>query len=169
MGSWKRWTLPVLLLILCSRAGCAPSEAEEIVEIGVEEMRTVREGPGGGAGRGAGGEIPAEGGERPRAAMASSGWTQGDFAMPSDGRVQGARQAAYAQIGEVEKIVGNEVTFLLQRQSGGTYEPTGERAAYLIPVGMQLGSGDYSSLSAGTLLGFSVEGDMIRDAVILRG
>ena len=92
MGSWKRWTLPVLLLILCSCAGCAPSEAEEIVEIGVGEIQAAREGPGGGAGRGAGGEIPAEGGERPQAAAASSGMAQDSPGASSDGRAQAARQ-----------------------------------------------------------------------------
>ena len=173
MGCWKRWALPPLALLLVPLlfAGCASSETEEIVEIGVEEMQAAREGPGGlGAmGRDAREGPPADREGRPQAAMTSSGRPQGGPGAASDGRMQGARQAAYEQVGEVEKIVGNEVTFLLQKQSGGVNEPTGETAAYLIPVGMQLSSGDYSSLSVGMLLGFNAEGDMIRDAALLRG
>lgn len=47
--------------------------------------------------------------------------------------------------GTVALIVGNEVTLTLD-------EPVGETAVYLLPVGMTIGRGDFSSVTAGSRL-----------------
>ena len=71
-------------------------------------------------------------------------------------------------IGQVERVVGNEIELALQTQSGNAYTPTGETAAYLIPVGMSVGSGDYSSVSVGMVLGLKLEDGAVRGVSILK-
>lgn len=60
-------------------------------------------------------------------------------------------------IGRVESIVGNRATLLLGSVSGGEVTYGTETAAYLLPVGMAIGTGDFSSVSAGMVLKLSLE------------
>ena len=71
-------------------------------------------------------------------------------------------EVAETVTGEVESIVGNEVTLLPE---GG-----GDAAAYLLPVGMSVGSGDYSSVTAGMTLSLSLdaEGRVVAASVLAR-
>lgn len=65
-------------------------------------------------------------------------------------------EVAETVTGEVESIVGNEVTLLL---TDGT-EPSAEATAtYLLPVGMPIGTGDYSTVSTGMVLELSLDAD----------
>ena len=58
--------------------------------------------------------------------------------------------------GEVESIVGNEVTLLL---TDGTESSAQATATYLLPVGMPIGTGDYSTVSTGMVLELSLDAD----------
>ena len=79
------------------------------------------------------------------------------------------KSAQFDIIGQVESIIGNEAILTLMKDAGdGEYAATGETGAYLIPVGMQFGSGDYSSVSSGMILGFKIEDDTVMSVRILK-
>lgn len=79
------------------------------------------------------------------------------------GTVGGGAQSQTLQVevaetvtGEVESIVGNEVTLLL---TDGTAPSAQATATYLLPVGMPIGTGDYSTVSTGMVLELSLDAD----------
>lgn len=65
-------------------------------------------------------------------------------------------EVAETVTGEVESIVGNEVTLLL---TDGTAPSAQATATYLLPVGMPIGTGDYSTVSTGMVLELSLDAD----------
>lgn len=65
-------------------------------------------------------------------------------------------EVAETVTGEVESIVGNEVTLLLTDGTDPSAEAT---ATYLLPVGMPIGTGDYSTVSTGMVLELSLDAD----------
>lgn len=65
-------------------------------------------------------------------------------------------EVAETVTGEVESIVGNEVTLLL---ADGTEPSAQATATYLLPVGMPIGTGDYSTVSTGMVLELSLDAD----------
>lgn len=65
-------------------------------------------------------------------------------------------EVAETVTGEVESIVGNEVTLLLTDGTAPSAEAT---ATYLLPVGMPIGTGDYSTVSTGMVLELSLDAD----------
>lgn len=65
-------------------------------------------------------------------------------------------EVAETVTGEVESIVGNEVTLLL---TDGTEPSAQATATYLLPVGMPIGTGDYSTVSTGMVLELSLDAD----------
>ena len=65
-------------------------------------------------------------------------------------------EVAETVTGEVESIVGNEVTLLL---TDGTESSAQATATYLLPVGMPIGTGDYSTVSTGMVLELSLDAD----------
>lgn len=65
-------------------------------------------------------------------------------------------EVAETVTGEVESIVGNEVTLLL---TDGTDPSAQATATYLLPVGMPIGTGDYSTVSTGMVLELSLDAD----------
>ena len=73
-------------------------------------------------------------------------------------------EVAETVTGEVESIVGNEVTLLLTDGTAPSAEAT---ATYLLPVGMPIGTGDYSTVSTGMVLELSldVDGDVVAASV----
>lgn len=107
-----------------------------------------------------GGEMP-EGMELPEGMEPPEG--TGTGTVGGTGTAGGGAQSQTLQVevaetvtGEVESIVGNEVTLLL---TDGT-EPSAEATAtYLLPVGMPIGTGDYSTVSTGMVLELSLDAD----------
>ena len=104
-----------------------------------------------------GGEMP-EGMELPEG-IGTAGGTGTTGGTGTAGGVQSQTlqvEVAETVTGEVESIVGNEVTLLL---TDGT-EPSAEATAtYLLPVGMPIGTGDYSTVSTGMVLELSLDAD----------
>ena len=69
-----------------------------------------------------------------------------DSAFVRDSGPAGAADAGGRTVsGTVASIVGNEVTLTLD-------QPAGETAVFLLPVGMPIGRGDFSSVTAGNRL-----------------
>ena len=71
-------------------------------------------------------------------------------------------EVAETVTGEVESIVGNEVTLLLTDGTAQTEETESSgqaTATYLLPVGMPIGTGDYSTVSTGMVLELSLDAD----------
>ena len=88
-------------------------------------------------------------------------------------------EVAETVTGEVESIVGNEVTLLLTDGTAAPAEPEAPAetedaeaaqteetessaeatATYLLPVGMPIGTGDYSTVSTGMVLELSLDAD----------
>ena len=98
-----------------------------------------------------GGEMP-EGMELPEGTGTAGGTSTAGGAQSQTLQVEVAETVT----GEVESIVGNEVTLLL---TDGT-EPSAEATAtYLLPVGMPIGTGDYSTVSTGMVLELSLDAD----------
>lgn len=124
-----------------------------------------------------GGEMP-EGMERPEGTGTG---TAGGGAQSQTLQVEVAETVT----GEVESIVGNEVTLLLtdgtapsaeaetaapaelpaeteDAEAAQTEEPESSAqatATYLLPVGMPIGAGDYSTVSTGMVLELSLDAD----------
>lgn len=104
-----------------------------------------------------GGEMP-EGMERPEGMEPPEGTGTAGGTGTTGGAQSQTLQVEVAETvtGEVESIVGNEVTLLL---TDGT-EPSAEATAtYLLPVGMPIGTGDYSTVSTGMVLELSLDAD----------
>ena len=107
-----------------------------------------------------GGEMP-EGMERPEGMELPEG--TGTGTVGGTGTAGGGAQSQTLQVevaetvtGEVESIVGNEVTLLL---TDGTDPSAQATATYLLPVGMPIGTGDYSTVSTGMVLELSLDAD----------
>ncbi len=107
-----------------------------------------------------GGEMP-EGMERPEGMEPPEG--TGTGTVGGTGTAGGGAQSQTLQVevaetvtGEVESIVGNEVTLLLTDGTDPSAEAT---ATYLLPVGMPIGTGDYSTVSTGMVLELSLDAD----------
>lgn len=107
-----------------------------------------------------GGEMP-EGMERPEGMEPPEG--TGTGTVGGAGTAGGGAQSQTLQVevaetvtGEVESIVGNEVTLLL---TDGTEPSAQATATYLLPVGMPIGTGDYSTVSTGMVLELSLDAD----------
>ena len=149
-----------LLLCLLGLWGCSAQESE-VVQIGLEAN----------GGRAASGEMP--GGEMPSGEMPSGEMPDGEApsgSMPggetaaegegtaADGAVQEAQAAGEAVIGQVESIVGNRVVLLLGEQGeNGAFSAGTETAEYLLPVGMAIGTGDFTSVTEGMVLQLTVD------------
>ena len=136
-----------------------------------------------------GGEMP-EGMERPEGMEPPEG--TGTGTVGGTGTAGGGAQSQTLQVevaetvtGEVESIVGNEVTLLLTDGTAPSAEaetaepaelPAGTEdaeaaqteetessaqatATYLLPVGMPIGTGDYSTVSTGMVLELSLDAD----------
>lgn len=104
-----------------------------------------------------GGEMP-EGMELPEGMEPPEG-----MELPEGTGTTGGVQSQTLQVevaetvtGEVESIVGNEVTLLL---TDGTESSAQATATYLLPVGMPIGTGDYSTVSTGMVLELSLDAD----------
>ncbi|MGI5884827.1 MAG: hypothetical protein ACOX83_07685 [Candidatus Spyradocola sp.] len=134
------------LLLAASLSGCADAQQGAQAPSRGERQETAA-GPGVGTGT-AGGSGTAVG-----AGTAGGTGTAGEELQV---------EVAETVTGEVESIVGNEVTLLPE---GG-----GDAAAYLLPVGMSVGSGDYSSVTAGMTLSLSLdaEGRVVAASVLAR-
>lgn len=113
-----------------------------------------------------GGEMP-EGMERPEGMEppegTGTGTAGGTGTVGGTGTAGGGAQSQTLQVevaetvtGEVESIVGNEVTLLL---TDGTAPSAQATATYLLPVGMPIGTGDYSTVSTGMVLELSLDAD----------
>lgn len=113
-----------------------------------------------------GGEMP-EGMERPEGMEppegTGTGTAGGTGTVGGTGTAGGGAQSQTLQVevaetvtGEVESIVGNEVTLLL---TDGTDPSAQATATYLLPVGMPIGTGDYSTVSTGMVLELSLDAD----------
>lgn len=110
-----------------------------------------------------GGEMP-EGMERPEGMELPEGTgTAGGTGTTGGTGTAGEAQSQTLQVevaetvtGEVESIVGNEVTLLL---TDGTEPSAQATATYLLPVGMPIGTGDYSTVSTGMVLELSLDAD----------
>ena len=135
-----------------------------------------------------GGEMP-EGMELPEGMEPPEG--TGTGTVGGTGTAGGGAQSQTLQVevaetvtGEVESIVGNEVTLLLTDGTAAPAEPeaaatpaatpaaseapaeteepesSGQATAtYLLPVGMPIGTGDYSTVSTGMVLELSLDAD----------
>ena len=143
-----------------------------------------------------GGEMP-EGMERPEGT--GTGTVGGTGTADGTGTTGGGAQSQTLQVevaetvtGEVESIVGNEVTLLLTDGTAAPAEPEAAAtpaatpaaseapaetedaeaaqteetessaqatAIYLLPVGMPIGTGDYSTVSTGMVLELSLDAD----------
>lgn len=104
-----------------------------------------------------GGEMP-EGMELPEG-TGTAGGTGTTGGTGTAGGVQSQTlqvEVAETVTGEVESIVGNEVTLLL---TDGTAPSAQATATYLLPVGMPIGTGDYSTVSTGMVLELSLDAD----------
>lgn len=127
-----------------------------------------------------GGEMP-EGMERPEGTGTAGGTGTTGGAQSQTLQVEVAETVT----GEVESIVGNEVTLLLTDGTAPSAEaetaepaelPAGTEdaeaaqteetessaqatATYLLPVGMPIGTGDYSTVSTGMVLELSLDAD----------
>lgn len=127
-----------------------------------------------------GGEMP-EGMERPEGTGTAGGTGTTGGAQSQTLQVEVAETVT----GEVESIVGNEVTLLLTDGTAPSAEaetaepaelPAGTEdaeaaqteetessaqatATYLLPVGMPIGAGDYSTVSTGMVLELSLDAD----------
>ncbi|MDD3921806.1 MAG: hypothetical protein PHO41_11610, partial [Eubacteriales bacterium] len=77
--------------------------------------------------------------------------------MPAGGTAHG-RSIDADVTGQVDSIIGNEVVLTLGEVENGTFTAgaSGETATYLLPVGMTIGSGDFSSVTSGMVLGLSL-------------
>ena len=111
-----------------------------------------------------GGEMP-EGMELPEGMERPEGMKppEGTGTVGGTGTAGGGAQSQTLQVevaetvtGEVESIVGNEVTLLLTDGPAPSAEAT---ATYLLPVGMPIGTGDYSTVSTGMVLELSLDAD----------
>ena len=147
-------TLAVLLLLLalCSLSACAAVNGAERPESG--EMPAAGEMPEGMPDMG---EMPE--GMPDMDEMPSAGGGTSAGSGPSAGSGTSALQVEVAETvsGEVTSIVGNEVT--LETDAG--------EEVYLLPVGMPIGSGDFTSVSAGMrlTLSLSAEGGVVAASV----
>ena len=134
--------------------------------VGCESAQGGAADPGGEmGGRPEGAEAPGQGGGRDGSAE-GTGTAQSQTLQV---------EVAETVTGEVESIVGNEVTLLLTDgtaapaatpAASATPAPSAEpesaaqaTAAYLLPVGMPVGSGDYSTVSDGMVLKLSLDAD----------
>lgn len=70
-------------------------------------------------------------------------------------------KANYDVVGKVKEIVGNEVTLEIMTKSEETseYKSSGETETYIIPVGMSIGTGDFTKITTGVTLGLSLNSD----------
>ena len=104
-----------------------------------------------------GGEMP-EGMERPEGMEPPEGTGTAGGTGTTGGVQSQTLQVEVAETvtGEVESIVGNEVTLLL---TDGTDPSAQATATYLLPVGMPIGTGDYSTVSTGMVLELSLDAD----------
>ncbi len=139
-----------LLLCLLGLWGCSAQESE-VVQIGLEAN----------GGRAASGEMPS--GEMPDGEAPSGSMPGGETAAEgegtaADGASQEAQAAGEAVIGQVESIVGNRVVLLLGEQGeNGAFSAGTETAEYLLPVGMAIGTGDFTSVTEGMVLQLTVD------------
>ncbi len=106
-------------------------------------------------------EFP-EGMERPEGMGRQDGMERPSGGRPdTQGEVQGQNSVQLGLeedeiLGKVESITGNRVELLLGTLKGGEISYGTEVAAYLLPVGMKIGSSDFSSVSAGMVLKLSM-------------
>ncbi len=157
MALWKKIFLILLTLVLtalciaaCSAGDAPKTELVDISEKSEGETETMT----------ASGKRETD---AKRAERIKSAGSDGAFSAATP------EGASAAVIGKVEGIVGNEVTMALQRLEGeGEYTPTGETGIYLIPVGMAVGKGDYSTVTANMILSLDIEEDTIISVKILK-
>lgn len=157
----KKWIGALCLLLCLLLCGCA-KESEETVDILPTGGMPTGDMPTGGMPTG---ERPsgAPTGDRAAGEKAASG-------RSGQGEAQAALNADHTLTGRVESIVGNEAV-LTPGEYGedGTLVYDEETAAtYLLPVGMPIGDGDFSSVASGMVLQLSFnEADAIIGVSIL--
>ncbi len=150
----KKVLILVLALLCIFCTACAEDAATGEEQAGKMDFANAPEGmgmPGGmempeGMSMPEGMEQPSGG--RPKAQGSGEGKGQGPSKITlEEGEV----------LGKVESIAGNRVELLFGTLKGGEISYGTEVAAYLLPVGMKIGSGDFSSVTAGMVLKLSME------------
>lgn len=98
-------------------------------------------------------------GERPRGGRENGEGSpaQGEGGSGMAGMTMGENQV----IGKVQSIAGNYATLLIGKSENGSITYTDEEQSYLLPVGMSIGTGDFTSVTAGMVLRLTFDGDNI--------
>ena len=164
--------LAVLMLLCC---GCGKSE-DTVVDISIPQGEGGFPGgngemPEGGFGDFPGGmgempgEMPEGMGERPQGSRENGEGrpAQGEGGPDMAGMAIGENQV----IGKVQSIAGNYATLLIGKSENGSITYTDEEQSYLLPVGMSIGTGDFSSVTAGMVLSLTFDGDNITSVSIV--
>lgn len=169
----KTWLLIIAAMILLLCCGCGKEDTVVNIDMTEGMPEGMGEGFPGGEIPEFNGEMPEFNGERPEGMPENMDGRQpgeggkADREQP-DGEGEGRRPNITAAatgdnqvIGKVQRIVGNYVTLLIGENQNGSIEYTGEEANYLLPVGMTIGTGDFSSVNAGMVLSLTFDGDNI--------
>ncbi len=170
MRKYRLYCLLAALLALLF-AGCSKQEEADVVRVDLGQMEQ------GGISGIPPGEMPSLDGMPTGGDMPSGERPGGDTAQAQGGRQGGQKNAdadtaqgapggdavpmqddGSAIYGRVAAIVGNKVTLTLgERDESGTLVYGEETAEYLLPVGMAIGTGDFSSVTKGMALRITLE------------
>lgn len=152
--------LAALALVVSLFAIGCQNTGNKTVEIGVADgmpsggempdMPGVQgEAPSGGSGEKPSGSKDEGKPQRPASATSAS--------EGAGGKGGGVSVSENEVIGKVQSIAGNYVTLLIGESANGTITYGEEEKSYLLPVGMSIGTGDFSSVTVGMALKLSFE------------